>query len=343
MKINIFPPVALCEKGKRPVNEDFVYPHLATADSNSRTFLVCDGVGGESKGELASQIVADTFGIEFERTSANLKNLHKTLHHAQAKIDEFIHENKQHKGMGTTMSFLQLNDYGAIVAHAGDSRVYHIRDQKILFCTYDHSLVNDLIKMGKWEEAKTAKSNIITRAIQGEEIRSITLDVQLIEDVQQSDYFFLCSDGVWSAMTDQELIGILSGEDSEEEKMATIRDLCTHYSNDNFSAYLVRVHKVAKEEKTTSKKEVSFSNEFNQELNPVKVEDIRKSRKGRDFAFWFFTIIGLVLGGVYYWYQNMGGDLFIESKLFNSVSSMENLLPLDTTITENDTIQFLEK
>ncbi len=337
MQIKIFPPVAICEKGKRPVNEDFVYPHLATADLNSRTFLVCDGVGGASKGELASQMVAETFGAEFENSAANLKNLHQTLHHAQAKIDEFIHENSQHKGMGTTMSFLQLNDYGAIIAHAGDSRVYHIRDHKISFCTYDHSLVNDLIKMGKWEEAKTAKSNIITRAIQGEEIRSITLDVQLIENIQPNDYFFLCSDGVWSAIPDPELIAILQKEDSDENKMETIRDMCSLYSRDNYSAYLVRVKEVARQDEVTQKTEVSFSNEFNQDASHVKVENIGERKKGVGIASLLFVLVALVLGGTYYWRDNFN-DFFMKNNISNSDDLLEDLLPLDSLTEQEDTI-----
>jgi len=350
MQIKIFPPIALCEKGRRPVNEDFVYPHLMSADSNSRTFLVCDGVGGASKGELASQMVAETFGNGFENTTANLKNLHKTLHRAQAKIDDFIYDNLQHKGMATTMTFLQLNDYGAIIAHAGDSRVYHIRGNKVLFCTYDHSLVNDLIKMGKWEEAKTAKSNVITRAIQGEEIRSITLDVQLIENIQSNDYFFLCSDGVWSALADEDLLSILNGNHSEEEKMETIRDYCTKYSRDNYSAYLVKVKEVIEEETYNSRKiptrnlslekpEVSFSNEFNQDANhDVKVEDITVSKKASTVFFTLVLVIGIILAGLYFGNKD-GNNIFnLKNNFSNSENLPQDVIPSDTILIEEDRI-----
>ena len=353
MQINIFPPIALCEKGKRPVNEDFVYPHLTTAKLSSRTFLVCDGVGGASKGELASQIVSETFGEEFENNTANLKNLHKTLHQAQAKIDDFIYDNLQHKGMATTMTFLQLNDYGAIIAHAGDSRVYHIRGNKILFCTYDHSLVNDLIKMGKWEEAKTAKTNVITRAIQGEEIRSITLDVQLIENIQSDDYFFLCSDGVWSAIPDEELISILNRKVSEEEKLANINDLCEQYSRDNYSAYLVKINEVTKEEGITRKstpkifatknEEVSFSTEFNQDPNHVKVENIGKTKKRSRLLFWLCLFLGLAIAGFYHWFENGNGDQFLKNNFLIFENSPIEVVPADTLLQEKDTLSNLKK
>lgn len=349
MQINIFPPIALCEKGRRPVNEDFVYPHLASADSNSRTFLVCDGVGGASKGELASQIVAETFGTDFDQDTANLKSLHKTLHRAQAKIDDFIYDNRQHKGMATTMTFLQLNDYGAIIAHAGDSRVYHIRGNKVLFCTYDHSLVNDLIKMGKWEEAKTAKSNVITRAIQGEEIRSITLDVQLIEDVQPHDYFFLCSDGVWSALADEDLLSILNGKDSEAAKMEMIRDVCIQYSRDNYSAYLVKVKNVLQEEtnmtrktplknSSAEKRKISFSNEFNEEEHHVKVEDIKVSKKTSRVFFTLFLVIGIILTGLFYGNKEGNNFFILKNNFTNAEEAPQEVIPVDTVLLEENSI-----
>ena len=138
------------------------------------------------KGELASQVVSNFFGNYFEEKAATIKNLQQVLQHTQEKFDEYIHKNEVYRSMGTTITFLQFNKNGVIIAHAGDSRVYHIRQNKVLFCTKDHSLVNELINKGKLEEAKYAKTNVITRAVQGSSVKKVELDIHQSADIQLS-------------------------------------------------------------------------------------------------------------------------------------------------------------
>jgi serine/threonine protein phosphatase PrpC len=248
MQIKIHPPIALWEKGTRLKNEDNIYPSQAMADKSSSTFLVCDGVGGASKGELASQIVANIFGSMFDHQIASASSLHYALEQVQDKIDQYILENEEHREMGSTLSFLQFNEGGAIIAHAGDSRVYHVRKDEILFCTSDHSLVNELLKRGKFEEAKLAKGNIITRAVQGRSVKEITLDVQEITDIQAGDYFLLCSDGVWGVISDDRILDILGKSDTNEVKMDVIHQICESFSRDNYSAFLIEIKEVIKDQ-----------------------------------------------------------------------------------------------
>ena len=243
MQINIFPPVALCERGRRSKNEDNIYPILGNATAANHTFLVCDGVGGAEKGEVASQIVTQTFGVAFEQQMASSALLHKVLDQVQREVDDYIRK-QQVKGMGTTLTFLQLNENGAIIAHAGDSRVYHIRGNKVLFCTSDHSLVNELKKKGLYEEAELAGDNIITRAIQGASVKAINLDVEHISNIQAGDYFLLCSDGVWGVIPDENLGNILDTNSSDEEKIDQIEQRCIQSSKDNYSAYLIKIQSV---------------------------------------------------------------------------------------------------
>ena len=244
MRIVINPPVALHEKGRRPKNEDSIYPKAGTATANNQVFLVCDGVGGAAKGEIASLMVADAFGTAFESTIANGDNLNTVLISVQDQFDQYLLQNEHSKGMGTTLTFLQFNESGVTIAHAGDSRVYHVRKNDVLFCTYDHSLINDLKKNGMFEEAKTAQSNIITRAIQGSSIKKIELDVHNITNIEAGDYFLLCSDGVWGVLTDEELTNILQEDISDFDKLSKIEGICAESSKDNYTAYLIQIEAV---------------------------------------------------------------------------------------------------
>lgn len=305
MQIKIHPPYALCEKGRRPRNEDTVYPAPGKADTYSQTFLVCDGVGGVAKGNVASRMVANAFGTAFEKITANPESLCEVLAKVQADIDAYMEENPDSKGMGTTLAFLQFNSRGAVIAHAGDSRVYHIRREKVLFCTSDHSLANELLKRGKVEEAKMVSGNIITRAIQGSSIKKIALDVQDIPDVQAGDYFLLCSDGVWGVLPDEKLISILSAKAKDEDKIAAIHRICAQSSNDNYSTYLIYIQEVVPDDFPASIHRAASSaadNFRSASQQNVLVENTRKT--GIHWRKVMILMILLGLLGFYLWYSS---------------------------------------
>jgi len=225
--------------------------------------------------------------------------------------------------MGTTATFLQMTKEGMVIAHAGDSRVYHIRKGSIVFCTYDHSLKNELLKQGRREEAKYAKDNIITRAIQGNSVKQIQLDVSTIKDIQAGDYFLLCSDGVWGAIPDKDLRGILNQAISDEEKMETIRRACELSSNDNYSAYLIRVKEVV-EEKTLALDKTWIGNSktvtTNDKQKNILVEDTKSTPKSKSGVVWgLLGIFLLVLGG-WFLYINMG----VDGEGLSSTNTIEN-------------------
>jgi PPM family protein phosphatase len=307
--MQILSPLSFHEKGKRPRNEDNIYPKTGQATDKNTVFLVCDGVGGAVSGDIASRMVSDAFGLAFETKKADAKSLQATLSDVQKQIDNYLLGNPDSKGMGTTLTFLQLFTVtperdddksvkgGAIIAHAGDSRVYHIRGNRILFCTYDHSLINELKKQGMHEEAERAKSNIITRALQGNSVKKIELDTHTITDIQANDYFLLCSDGVWGAISDEDLLDILQKKTTNAEKLNEIEQLCEQFSKDNYSAYLLQIEKVEKPVPTTFTKPVT-----EEPTTRVFVESTQKARK----AAWVapFLITSAIAGiGFYAWYN----------------------------------------
>lgn len=304
MQIKINAPQFLCDKGKRSRNEDSIFPPVGSSNKYTQTFLVCDGVGGAANGEIASQIVANTFGTIFSEKTATSENLHKVLHDVQEDIDTYLKNDLDHQGMGTTLTFLQFNNQGAIIAHAGDSRVYHIRQGEILFRTSDHSLVNDLLKMGKIEEAELAPMNVITRAIQGSSVKKINLDIKTISDIQVNDYFLLCSDGVWGVIPDEKLLSILEKDASDNEKIETINGICSQASKDNFSAYLIKIQEIINNDIPTQSNKIiqKTADHFKSSSQQiVLVENTRKSRLSLGKLLIILLIIGLA--GFYVWHK----------------------------------------
>jgi PPM family protein phosphatase len=244
ISITIRKPAGLCEKGKRANNEDSIYPSLDKRSANEQLFMVCDGVGGAAKGDVASKLVCETFSSLFKKaTQSDPPFVGSVLKVVEDGIQEYIEDNPIAAGMATTLTLLHFHSNGATVAHIGDSRVYHIRKGEILYRSEDHSFVQGLIKEGiitPEEARKHPRRNVITRAIQGSKNRTVA-DTHVIHDIQTGDYFFLCSDGILESVSDEDLCALLISPISNQQRIAQIKKLCTAHSRDNFSCYLIEV------------------------------------------------------------------------------------------------------
>ncbi|MCY7328011.1 MAG: protein phosphatase 2C domain-containing protein [Saprospiraceae bacterium] len=241
MDITIETLLSFSEKGQRRSNQDSIFWTDPQEGATYLNFVACDGVGGAKDGEVASQIAAEGFGKHLQGLHADEAAIGKALQHVQGDIDEYLQTHPDSRGMGTTLTLLQLHPRGLSIAHIGDSRVYHIRGGRILFCTEDHSLVVELKKQGLLAESERASRNVITRAIQGNTIKPTKADVHFSADLQTGDYFLLCTDGVWDCLPDEELLQLLAQELSDEAKVEIIRKRCAEESNDNYSLILLRI------------------------------------------------------------------------------------------------------
>jgi len=175
--------------------------------------VVCDGMGGSNGGRYAADInvttVIDEMTKFFEGNPAHvLKNAIEkanTIVWKESKtIPSFI-------GMGTTIIALLITPQKAICFHAGDSRLYQLRNGMILYRTFDHSEVFEMVYAGliTEEQARTSdKSNMVTRALG---IRP-TIQIEITDNLsyQKGDRFLLCTDGIWSVVPENELVKMAS-------------------------------------------------------------------------------------------------------------------------------------
>jgi protein phosphatase len=234
------------EKGLRENNEDACFYDITPNGINY--YIVCDGVGGMEKGEVASKltckIISDYIRVNplVHPFDIYVKNL---IENIDIEFDRYIISNPETKGMATTLVLLLLLKDQAVIAHIGDSRLYHIRNNQILFHTYDHSFVNDLVKKGIITEEESTNhplKNVITRAIQGITTKPVKADIHVTSDIHSSDYFFLCTDGILESVDSNELVEILEAPDTNDLKMEKIRSACKIKSKDNYTAILVQVN-----------------------------------------------------------------------------------------------------
>jgi protein phosphatase len=253
MYIKIQKPFSINEIGKRRNNEDSVYPKYDLVTAHDRLFLVCDGVGGSNKGEVASAFACDSIRTYFQtflesEESFDPRFIEKAVRYTEIRFDDYVKENPEAKGMATTLCLLYITSNGIYLTHAGDSRIYQFRNGKIIFKTEDHSLLNSLIKTGQIDPEKAnshPKKNIIYRAIQGSNV-PVDIDIVHITDIQPDDKFLMCTDGVVEALNDDELCAIFSDNNASEEKLNTIRETCRMKARDNYSAYLIPIGEVNK-------------------------------------------------------------------------------------------------
>ena len=172
--------------------------------------LVCDGMGGARAGNVASTMAVDIIMDEFlaeEEGARTLDSLKAAAALANRRIFQRAAGEESCAGMGTTLVAALADGEEALILNEGDSRAYHLSEEGgIVRVTRDHSLVEDLVQRGELtrEQARThPHKNLITRALGAEpELRA---DV-FRQPLAAGDYLLLCSDGLSSVVSEQELL-----------------------------------------------------------------------------------------------------------------------------------------
>lgn len=254
--ITLRQPLAFSEIGEKTNQEDYIYPSEPT--DSDRVFILCDGMGGHERGEVASATVAESMGAMLNGFTAhnqpiNAERFNQALTAGYDALENIPGADSERRP-GTTLTCLCFNSSTYLAAHMGDSRIYQIRpslfdaesgELGIIYRSRDHSLVNDLVRAGQITEEMARvhpRRNVITRAMQPRLERRFAAGVHESSEIRPGDYFFLCSDGVLERVTDTTLCEILATPGlTDIEKMEAIRTTCDEGTRDNYSAMLIPV------------------------------------------------------------------------------------------------------
>jgi len=205
----------ITDTGKvRKHNQD-VFKTLSNKDKDIAVLVVCDGMGGANAGDIASELAANTFMDHMQRSIEGISNL-STLGDVADMMTEAVdvanntvfiksQQDEEHKGMGTTLTAAVSTDDGEVVVNVGDSRLYHVTNNKIIQITRDHSVVEDMIERGeitrnqaRWHSSR----NLITRAL-GTGLYEPP-DVFFFR-MNAGESIILCSDGLTEVVLDSEI------------------------------------------------------------------------------------------------------------------------------------------
>ncbi len=197
-------------------------------DSRYGIFVVCDGMGGQAAGEVASKMAVDSI-LTYYRTAAHNKRFTKVgewvdgvtdranhlasaIHMANQAVHEAATSHAAQQGMGSTVVSVSFEGSGAFysIGHVGDSRIYLVRNGEIEQLTNDHSLVMEQVRRGliTLAEARVSKmQNIIIRALGTEPDVKPDLDDKL---AQPGDVLVLCSDGLTRHVPDDAMAEVVT-------------------------------------------------------------------------------------------------------------------------------------
>ena len=241
----------------RAVNEDNVFSVVPedpqTMTQKGALFVVADGMGGHTQGEVASQLAVNTTrDAYYQDTNADIAtSLRAAVERANAVICERNEtqgiaykdddETRPFEGMGTTCVATVLKDSTVYVANAGDSLVYLIRNGTMQQIAENHSWPAEQVRAGKMTRAEAeaeGKSNVISRCL------GVKRDVNVYvgtEQVQDKDILVLCTDGLHMHVSEDEIRILAEQYPPEESAQRLIARANENGGPDNITAIVVRV------------------------------------------------------------------------------------------------------
>ena len=230
-------------------------------------FAVADGMGGAKAGEVASAIAAGTFEGEADSGEPAEAQLARILREANRRIYELAVKDESHRGMGTTLTAAMVHREEVSFAHVGDSRAYVFRRGELEQLTSDHSLVAELERSGQISPEAAEhhpQRSIITRALGPEP--EVEVDTYTVAG-RDGDLFLICSDGLTSMISDEEVASILrSSESLEDAGERLVRAANQSGGKDNITVVLFRL---------SEEPDVDPGREDETIAGTVTVEDVR--------------------------------------------------------------------
>jgi len=246
---------------KRQLNED-VY----LVDEKHGVFLVADGMGGHAAGEVASRLAADeilrslsdrssleqdTWPEHWDSKSSAAGNLLvDAILAGHNRVTNAVDKDPNLKGMGTTVvvAVHPAASRYLVICHVGDSRAYRLRRGQLSVLTEDHSWVHEQVAAGflTEEAARTHPlKNVVTQALGG----SSQPKVDMLEtELVNGDVYLLCSDGLNSMLTDDEIAALLSADEPLEERTRKLIEAANERGgNDNVTVVLLEASQITSE------------------------------------------------------------------------------------------------
>ncbi|MCG8317135.1 MAG: protein phosphatase 2C domain-containing protein [Pseudomonadales bacterium] len=222
----------------RNMNED-----AYMARSADGLWAVADGMGGHDAGEVASNMISSALDkLETQTPIPELVDaVEDTLLEVHRDIRNYSRTHCDGRTMGSTVVVLITRENLGICIWAGDSRLYRYRDDQLTQVSIDHSQVNEMVARGLLtpEEAENhPASNVITRAVGATD--TLYLDTDVCE-LRKGDVYLLCSDGLYGALSHDEILNRLRHSKIHDCANDLIQDSLHNGARDNVTVVVLQV------------------------------------------------------------------------------------------------------
>lgn len=224
--------------GKRENNEDSL---TLLQDRDSLLAVVADGLGGLSRGEVASGLATQTMNQRLQHVLPSEDALIDAIQDAHRIVSQAQNPGER---MCTTVACLWIHNHMAYAANVGDSRIYQFRGNRIRFQSMDHSVAQMAVLVGELEQEMLRESpdrNRLTRALGSGEPPKVACKEL---DVQPGDRFLLCSDGFWEPVLEADMLRTLANTSDTAAWLQSMRTLVEQTNDpkqDNHTAIAIAV------------------------------------------------------------------------------------------------------
>ena len=227
---------------RREMNQDYMYTSETAVGNLPNLFLVADGMGGHAAGEYASRFTVEKLVEKIKESSQTepVALMKESVEQVNAMLLAEANADRAKAGMGTTIVAATVIGDKLFAANVGDSRLYVINEESITQITRDHSLVEEMVRLGEMnkEDAKDhPDKNIITRAIGVmPEVAPDFFEISL----KDQDMILMCSDGLTNMIDDIDIKKIVLGQRDIVEKAEKLVETANQNGGrDNITVVLV--------------------------------------------------------------------------------------------------------
>ncbi len=231
----------------RKMNEDYLF-----VMAEQGIVALADGMGGHLAGEVAAEVAVEVAVEEIRHaqrfstmdTMQCLMHLGEAVERANQSVYTLAKSKQELTGMGTTLVLALFHDDRIFYAHVGDSRIYLLRNDRLMQLTRDHSLIQEVLDHGIFPNRGEAKEagvgeNVLTRSL------GFTLEINVDVNeavVRKDDLFLFCSDGLTGPLKESQIQQLMSREELslESRTKVLVQAAMDAGGRDNISVVLAR-------------------------------------------------------------------------------------------------------
>lgn len=223
---------------------DMTKPECVQFSNAKNLYVVADGLGGHSRGELASRTVLEVFRQRADRIFDQYSLL-AVLKEAKTELDSLVRKDFALFGLGTTLAGISMSQDGAMFFNCGDCRVYRLTSSKVLErMTKDHSLVQQYVDQGTLTEEEVrfhSDKNIVTATVTGDLLGTAPEVYSIRGEVFPNERYLICSDGVWENFQSDEMRDILCLDSIRDSTAEFSGEILRRGARDNFTLITVEI------------------------------------------------------------------------------------------------------